>query len=89
MTGGTDPSGSLWVAPSGNKGQGFNHDYVGELANRKARRFKKDKRKLLHLGLNNPRQQYRLGSDRLESGFAVEVTYIIYRVANASSICFQ
>lgn len=35
MTGGTDTSGSLWVAPSGNKGQGCHHDHVGELANRK------------------------------------------------------
>lgn len=55
----------------------------------KLRRFNKDKRKLLHLGQSNPGQQYRLGTDRLESGFAVEATYVIYSVASASSFYYQ
>ena len=55
----------------------------------KLRRFKKAKRKLLHLGQNHPRQQYRLGTDRLESGFVVETTCIIYSIANASPIYYQ
>lgn len=52
-------------------------------------RLNKDKNKPLHLGQNNPKQHYRMGTDRLESGFAVEATYIIYSIASASSIYYQ
>lgn len=54
-----------------------------------SRKIKKNKRKLLPLGQNNSRQQYRLGSDRLESGFTVEATYIIYSIASTSSVHYQ
>jgi len=39
-------------------------------ADRNLVKFSKEKCKVLHLGRNNPRYQYMLGSDQLESSFA-------------------
>ena len=60
-------------------------DRPEEMADRNLMKFRKGKCKVLPLGRNNPRHQYMLGTDWLESSFAEKV--LVDNITNTSQQC--
>lgn len=66
-TGGTDTSGSLWMAPGGTrrgqhtKGQGCHHDKMGEKANRKTQEVQQGQQETSAPGTEQPQATVQAG----------------------------